>query len=80
MVKYDPIEERLMGLSHSWKPMKKKVGQQMKVMEKISKKRHTINLLQPLIEQEYFTFVDKEQRRINRQHKMFKQSLGKRIK
>ena len=39
--------------------MKKKVGQEMKVMEMISSKRHTINLLEPLIEQEYFTFVDK---------------------
>jgi hypothetical protein len=49
-------------------------------MEKISPKRHSINIHEPLIEQKYFREVEKEQKRIDREHKIFKLSLGKRTK
>jgi hypothetical protein len=48
-VKLDAVEERLIGISHTWKPIKKKVIQEIKVMDKISKKRHSININEPLI-------------------------------
>jgi len=35
-------------------------------MEKISPKRHSININEPLIEQKYFRDLEKEQKRIDK--------------
>jgi hypothetical protein len=49
-------------------------------MQKISPKRHFIDINEPLIEQKYFRDLEKEQKRIDKEHRVFVLSLGKRTK
>lgn len=73
----DEQEEKLVGISHSWNPIERKVRQERMVSRKISPFKHQINIEQPLIDQQFFRDVAKEQRRINKEFRTVRLSLGK---
>jgi hypothetical protein len=80
-------EERLVGFSHSWCPIEKKVKQEKTVSQRISPFRHQMyflylfsNIEAPLIDQKYFRDTAKEKQRINKEYRTFRLSLGKKVK